>query len=218
MANEQRRRSGVGICIEVHAGRLYECYDLTDQRYGSPPCKSCLLREFSPLTEHRITPIISLPNCSTITAHLKRYPPLCPIFDTYADGCQGMGRLTESFSHLESRAEAIGATQSQQAETQYRLHDQMEVQMQVTQGYLSDVTNKASRLQEAVSRTASEIQSLTAFTQLFSTVYDWTIIISGCILLGATGLFLRALWRFNHTIACCVAAAISTVPPTRTLK
>lgn len=81
--------------------------------------------------------------------------------------------------------------------------------MHVTHGYLSDVTTKALRLQEAVSKTASEVQSLTAFTQLFSTVYDWAIVISGCILLGAIALFLRALWRFNHTIACCVAAAIS---------
>ena len=108
-----------------------------------------------------------------------------------------MNGLTKSFSNLESRADALSAAQSKQVETQSRLNGQMEVDMKVAQGYLSDVASRALELQATVSETSSKIQSMTTFAKAFGMALDWTATLLIIVLLVLFGWILRVIWRFS---------------------
>ena len=113
-----------------------------------------------------------------------------------------MEKITQSFGHLETKADALSASQSKQAEVQARLHDQMEVNMQVAQGYLSEVASSAIQLQATVADTSTKIQSMTAFAKIFGTVFDWMVLIVAMILLVVTALIVRTIWRFSRIAGC----------------
>ena len=121
-----------------------------------------------------------------------------------------MNHLSESFNSLESKAESINAAQTLQAEIQSRLHDQMEIDMQVAQGYLSQVASTALQLQTTVSETSSRIQSMTAFARVFGTIFDWVVIgcvaVVGCLALAT----LVMMWHFSRRAAALVIGGIST--------
>lgn len=121
-----------------------------------------------------------------------------------------MGRLTQSFTHLEIKADTLSAAQSRQEDTQSRLHSRMEIDMQVAQGYLSEVASSAMQLQTTVTDTSSKIQSMASFAKVFGTVFDWTIIIVVIILLVVGGLVLRAIWRFSKLAGCCLLILTGT--------
>ena len=112
-----------------------------------------------------------------------------------------MGHLSKSFSHLETKAKAINAAQTLQAETQARLQSQMEIDMQVTQGYMSDVASSAQQLQSTVTETASKIESMTAFARLFGTLFDWAFIICAGVAVGLSIGLLIAVWRLSYKAA-----------------
>ena len=122
---------------------------------------------------------------------------------------EGAERLATSLAHIESKAEAIGATQSQQAEMMATVFDRFQAEMQTTQGYLDEATVTTMRLQEIISGTIPRIESLAAVSEMFSTLFDWTILIGGAVSLALLAAVLRTFWRFNRFIACCFLAAIS---------
>jgi hypothetical protein len=79
-----------------------------------------------------------------------------------------MINLGNSFTGLESKAEAFHAAQTRQAEMQTRLHDQMQIEIQTTQGLLDEVTFSATTLKATVDSTAAiigKLASLTGFTR-----------------------------------------------------
>lgn len=79
-----------------------------------------------------------------------------------------MINLGSSFTGLESKAETFHAAQTRQAEMQTRLHDHMQIEMQVTRGLLDEVTFSAKSLQATVDSTAAiigKLASLTGFTR-----------------------------------------------------
>ena len=117
--------------------------------------------------------------------------------------------FTQSFSNLETKADALSAAQSNQAETQARLNGQMEIDMQVTQGYLSDVASKAMHLQATVTDALAKIQSMTAFARMFGSIFDWTVIFIAVALTIFGCLALRAVWRFSKVARWC--AIVTTV-------
>lgn len=120
-----------------------------------------------------------------------------------------MGRLSQSFTQLETKAEAFNAAQTRQAETQARLQNQMEIDMQVTQGYLSDVASSAQQLQTTVTVTASKIESMTAFARLFGTLFDWAFIICAGVAASLVTALLLAVWRVSYKAALSLMIMLS---------
>ena len=125
-----------------------------------------------------------------------------------------MGDLSNSFSSLETKARSINAAQTLQAETQARLHDQMEIDMQVAQGYLSEVASTALQLQTVVSEASSRIQSMTTFAQIFRAIFDWVVIacigLVGCLAFAV----LVMIWRYSRRAAVVIITGISTISDT----
>ena len=97
---------------------------------------------------------------------------------------EGAERLATSLAYIESKAEAIGATQSQQAEMLSTIFANIKAEMQTTRGYLDEATVTTMRLQEIISGTIPRIESFAAVTEMFSTIFDWTIVIGGAVSLA----------------------------------
>ncbi|KAL9101507.1 MAG: hypothetical protein Q9163_003233 [Psora crenata] len=113
---------------------------------------------------------------------------IAKIYDRQNNIEERMSYLSQSFTELETKAEAFSAAQTRQADLQTRLHDQMEVDMQVTQGYLSEVATAAIHLQATIATTSSKIQSMTAFARAFGSILDWAALACvGFIFLFAAG-------------------------------
>ncbi|CAF9922167.1 hypothetical protein IMSHALPRED_005601 [Imshaugia aleurites] len=74
--------------------------------------------------------------------------------------------LDRSFSGLESKAEALHAAQTRQAEMQAHLHNQTQDQMQASQNLLADVTSRARALHELVDDAAAKIAKMAWFGAL----------------------------------------------------
>ncbi|KAG8532896.1 uncharacterized protein KY384_002774 [Bacidia gigantensis] len=113
---------------------------------------------------------------------------------------QRMDNLGHSFSRLESKAEAIGVAQQRQGETQEKLSQQMEVDMQVAQGFLTDVASSAMHLQATVSETSSKIQSMAAFAKVFSTILNWTYFFGCVVLLSIIVTAVAIGWQYNSRL------------------
>ena len=124
-----------------------------------------------------------------------------------------MGHLGQSFTHLETRAESISIAQTLQAETQARLHDQMEVAMQVAQGYLSEISSTALQLQTIISETASKIQSMTTFACMFGVLLDWVLTVCFGLFAFSALAALVTVWRYSHKAAMNIILAISKFSP-----
>lgn len=77
-----------------------------------------------------------------------------------------MQDLDRSFSGLESKAEALHAAQTRQAEMQAHLHNQTQDQMQASQNLLADVTSRARALHELVDDAAAKIAKMAWFGAL----------------------------------------------------
>ena len=124
-----------------------------------------------------------------------------------------MGHLSQSFTHLETKAEAISTAQTLQAETQARLHNQMEVAMQVAQGYLSEISSTALDLQAIISETASKIQSMTAFARVFGFVFNWVLTASVGLVAFSALAVLVTVWRYSHKVVVTIISAIGRFSP-----
>ncbi|KAI4120263.1 MAG: hypothetical protein LQ338_007140, partial [Usnochroma carphineum] len=81
--------------------------------------------------------------------------------------------LDKSFASLESTAAALHATQTADAESQLRLHNQVQIGLQVAQGILTDITASAATLQATVHDTSSKVTNMVAFGGFSSMVLNW---------------------------------------------
>ncbi|KAL9637662.1 MAG: hypothetical protein Q9164_002067 [Protoblastenia rupestris] len=118
-----------------------------------------------------------------------------------------MGYLGESFTQLETKAQSFSAAQTRQAETQSKIHDQMEVNMQIAQGYLSDVASTAMQLQATVAETHSKIESITAFTRIFGNIFDWAALSCLVVVIFFAIATLTIVWRSSRKLAIALAVA-----------
>ena len=125
---------------------------------------------------------------------------------------QRMGYLGESFTQLETKAQSFSVAQTRQAETQSKMHDQMEVNMQIAQGYLSDVASTAMQLQATVAETHAKIESMTAFTRIFGNIFDWAAL--SCLVVGVffAIAILTIVWRSSRKLAIALAVAACRLP------
>ncbi|KAL8799158.1 MAG: hypothetical protein Q9182_006095 [Xanthomendoza sp. 2 TL-2023] len=86
---------------------------------------------------------------------------------------QRLLKLDKSFSGLESTAAALHKTQMADAETRTRLHNQMEIELQVAQGLLADVTASAAALQATVLDVNSKIVHMATLGGFSNTIMSW---------------------------------------------
>ncbi|KAL8905294.1 MAG: hypothetical protein Q9207_002727 [Kuettlingeria erythrocarpa] len=81
--------------------------------------------------------------------------------------------LDKSFAGLESTAAALQAIQTSDAESQLRLHNQVQMELQVAQGLLTDITASAASLQATVQDTSSKVTNMVAIGGLSNNVLNW---------------------------------------------
>ncbi len=116
---------------------------------------------------------------------------------------QRLVSLDKSFTGLETKAQAFHKAQTLQAETQTRLHDQMQVEMHVTRGLLFDVTSSAANLQAAVDNTSVKIAQMATLGGFSTKFVQWSWLI----------LVVFIIYQFNSKIAGYAAAAIGKPLP-----
>ena len=71
-----------------------------------------------------------------------------------------MQDLDQSFSGLESKAETLNAAQIRQAEIQAHLHNQTQVEMQVSRSFVANMTSSARGLHDAVDDATAKIANM----------------------------------------------------------
>ena len=103
--------------------------------------------------------------------------PILHPFQAMLNSFQRLLSLDSSFAGLETKAQAFHAAQTLQAETQARLHDQMQVEMHVTHGLLTDVTSSAAKLQSTVDKTSAKIAQMATLGGLSAAVVQWSWLI-----------------------------------------
>ena len=116
---------------------------------------------------------------------------------------QRLLNLDKSFTGLETKAQAFYTAQTLQAETQTRLHDQMQVEMHVTRGLLADVTSSAVSLQSAVDSTSAKIAQMAALGGLSAKFVQWSWL----------ALVLLIVYQFNPKVARYAMATIGKLSP-----
>ncbi|MCJ1229510.1 hypothetical protein MMC12_006177 [Toensbergia leucococca] len=109
--------------------------------------------------------------------------------------------LDKSFEKLESKAEKFHASQTLQAETQARLHDQMQTEMQMARGLLAEVTSSAASLQSAIEDTSTKISQMATFSGITGSVLRWAWL----------GLMVTVVHQFNPQLAGYVALILGTL-------
>ncbi|KAL8699775.1 MAG: hypothetical protein Q9224_001265 [Gallowayella concinna] len=82
-------------------------------------------------------------------------------------------KLDKSFTGLESTAAALHRTQMADTEARTRLHNQMEIELQVAQGLLADVTASATALQATVLDVNSKVAHMATLGGLSNTIMSW---------------------------------------------
>ncbi len=117
---------------------------------------------------------------------------------------QRLVSLDKSFAGLETKAQAFRAAQTLQAETQTRFHDQMQVEMHVTRGLLSDVTSSAANLQAAVDNTSVKIAQMATLGGLPATVVQWSWLV----------LVVFIMYQLSPRIAGYMTAVVGKLHPT----
>jgi len=81
--------------------------------------------------------------------------------------------ITDAFQGLESRAEFLQASQALQADTQARIHQQMEIDMQIAQGLIRDVAESATDLHLTVQETSTKIKDMVSMHWIIGSLIDW---------------------------------------------
>ncbi|KAL8767090.1 MAG: hypothetical protein Q9209_006317 [Squamulea sp. 1 TL-2023] len=95
--------------------------------------------------------------------------------------------LDRSFAGLESSAAALHKTHSAEAEAQLRLRNQLQVELQVAQGLIADITASAASLQASLHDTSSKVAHIVTFGGLSDRILTW----AWCLVA------LLILWQFN---------------------
>ncbi|KAL8839196.1 MAG: hypothetical protein Q9170_001845 [Blastenia crenularia] len=113
---------------------------------------------------------------------------------------QRLIKLDKSFAGLESTAAALHATQTADADAQMRLHHQVQVELQVAQGLLADITASATALQATVHNTSSRVTDMVAFGGINDKVLDWSWLL----------IFAYALYHFYPQAARYLAVIFGT--------
>ncbi|KAL9576094.1 MAG: hypothetical protein Q9212_007391, partial [Teloschistes hypoglaucus] len=110
-------------------------------------------------------------------------------------------KLDKSFAGLESTAAALQATHSADAEAQLRLHSQVQIEMQVAQGLLADITASAATLQDTVHDTSSKVAHMVALGGVTNKVLNW----------GWSLVVLLVVYHFHPKVAGYAAATMGTL-------
>ncbi|KAL8732581.1 MAG: hypothetical protein Q9181_003896 [Wetmoreana brouardii] len=84
-----------------------------------------------------------------------------------------LSKLDRSLAGLESTAAALHATQTEDAKAQLHLHNQVQIELQVAQGLLADITASAANLQSTVRDTSSKVAHMVALGSLTSMILNW---------------------------------------------
>ena len=92
---------------------------------------------------------------------------------------------------IESNAEAIHATQAKQADSQTQLFGQMQTEIYVARGLLTDITESAATLQSSVKDASNQIASMATISGITTSVLRW----------GWCGLVLFVLYLVNPRYA-----------------
>ncbi|SLM36949.1 Nuclear fusion protein, KAR5 [Lasallia pustulata] len=106
--------------------------------------------------------------------------------------------LDRSFGKLETKAEAFHAAQTHYADTQTRLHEQLQTEMYVARGLLAEVTNSATSLKESVEDASTKIAQMTLFGGITSTILRW----------GWLSLVIFVIYQFKPKFAGYAAASL----------
>ncbi|KAL8634933.1 MAG: hypothetical protein Q9228_007525, partial [Teloschistes exilis] len=114
---------------------------------------------------------------------------------------QRLDKLDKSFAGLESTAAALQATHSADAEAQLRLHSQVQIEMQVAQGLLADITASAATLQDTVHDTSSKVAHMVALGGVTNKVLNW----------GWSLVVLLVVYHFHPKVAGYAAATLGTL-------
>ena len=114
--------------------------------------------------------------------------------------------LDRSFASFESRAEAFQAAQTRQAELQTRLHNDMQIEMQVTRGLLDNVTLSATGLHTTIQTTSALIGQFTSLIGNLGSVAGWIWPVT------STFLVLFALYQVSPRCAGYALGAIGRSP------
>ncbi|KAL9576941.1 MAG: hypothetical protein Q9203_007629, partial [Teloschistes exilis] len=112
-----------------------------------------------------------------------------------------LDKLDKSFAGLESTAAALQATHSADAEAQLRLHSQVQIEMQVAQGLLADITASAATLQDTVHDTSSKVAHMVALGGVTNKVLNW----------GWSLVVLLVVYHFHPKVAGYAAVTLGTL-------
>ncbi|KAL8736820.1 MAG: hypothetical protein Q9166_000186 [cf. Caloplaca sp. 2 TL-2023] len=109
-------------------------------------------------------------------------------------------KLDKTFAGLESTAAALQTTQTADADAQMRLNDQVQVQLQIAQGLLTDITASAASLQATVHSTSSQVAHMVHYGGFTHRVLNlsWSLVI------------LFAFYHMSPRLAGYVAATLGT--------
>ncbi|KAI4199625.1 MAG: hypothetical protein LQ350_004500 [Teloschistes chrysophthalmus] len=110
-------------------------------------------------------------------------------------------KLDKSFAGLESTAAALQATHSAGAEAQLRLHSQVQIEMQVAQGLLADITASAATLQDTVHDTSSKVAHMVALGGVTNKILNW----------GWSLVVLLVVYHFHPKVAGYAAATLGEI-------
>lgn len=106
--------------------------------------------------------------------------------------------LDRSFEKLETKAEAFHTAQTNYADLQMRLHDQLQTEMHVARSLLAEVTNSATGLKLSVENASTKIAQMTLFSGITTTVLRW----------GWLSLVMFMIYQFKPRIAGYVVASL----------
>ena len=89
-----------------------------------------------------------------------------------------MQDLDHLFSGLESKAEKLHAAQTLQSELQAHLHNQTQIEMQISQSLIANVTSSARSLHEAVDGATAKIVNMAWFNSLSGDLFPlaWLVL------------------------------------------
>lgn len=111
---------------------------------------------------------------------------------------QKMVSLDRSFEKLETKAEAFHAAQTNYADTQTRLHHQLQTEMHVARSLLAEVTSSATSLKVTVEDASTKIAQMTVFGGITSTILRW----------GWLSLVVFVMYQFKPRFAGYAAASL----------
>jgi hypothetical protein len=114
--------------------------------------------------------------------------------------------LDTSFEKLESKAEALHAAQTVQAELQIRLHESLQTGMHVTNGLVDQIRTSTAYLQSAVEDTSAKVAEMASLSGFTDVIFKWSwavlVILAASLYSGkAAGYIARCFGKWIRSIA-----------------